>query len=39
MDYFRAIVKNEEYSERAFELVSEALLLSPANYSIWCVFV
>lgn len=35
MDYFRAIVKKDEYSQRALDLVTVALEYNPANYSIW----
>lgn len=34
-DYFRAIVKTKEISERALELTKTAALLNPANYSVW----
>ncbi|KAJ5076967.1 protein farnesyltransferase/geranylgeranyltransferase type-1 subunit alpha [Anaeramoeba ignava] len=35
MDYFRAIWKSQEISERALELTKQMIKLNPANYSVW----
>eukprot|EP00127_Corallochytrium_limacisporum_P005175 Clim_evm15s200 gene=Clim_evmTU15s200 len=37
MNYFRAVVKSEECSQRVFDLTTELIDFNPANYTAWQV--
>lgn len=36
MNYFRAILKRREHSERALKLTEEAVRVASSNYTVWC---
>jgi len=35
MDYFRAVVKSEERSERVLALTKEIIDMVPGHYTVW----
>lgn len=35
MDYFRAICRTQEQSERALDLTKIVIELSPSHYTVW----
>lgn len=39
MDYFRALNKAQEVSQRALDLTTHVIDLNPANYTVWCATV
>ena len=37
MDYFRALLRSGEKSERALQLTGEIISMNPTNYNVWFV--
>ena len=36
MNYFRAVLRSEEKSQRVLDLTTEVIALNSANYTAWC---
>jgi hypothetical protein len=39
MNYFRAVLRTGEQSERVMDLIADVLKLNPANYTAWCALL
>ena len=37
MNYFRAVVKSGETSDRVFRMTKKVIDHLPSNYNVWCV--